>query len=255
MRKRIFTSVIILLSLSSATAQEVADSAAVAFNDSLFQSLPELMVNGNKPIVKVEGAKLVFDVNKLTKDKPVDNAFDALKHLPGVTPQDDDINLGGMQVALMVNGKLTSMSREQVITLLKSMPASRVKTAEVMYSAPARYQVRGALINLTLNKEASKDISLQGELYAKAESKHEANFNERASLAFHKGIVSIDGYYSLSHGKLFHTTDKTGIHTLANGEKHDIGTHMVTRGDSRPIHDYRISADLDFAKDHKVLCA
>ena len=85
--------------------------------------------------------------------------------------------------------------------------------------APARYQVRGALINLTLSKEASKDISLQGELYAKAETKHEANFNERASLAFHKGIVSIDGYYSLSHGKLFHTTDKTGIHTLANGEK------------------------------------
>ena len=124
MRKSIFTSVIILLSLSSATAQEVADSAAVAFNDSLFQSLPELMVTGNKPIVKVEGAKLVFDVNKLTKDKPVDNAFDALKNLPGVTPQDDDINLGGMQVALMVNGKLTSMSREQVLTLLKSMPAS-----------------------------------------------------------------------------------------------------------------------------------
>ena len=92
MRKRIFTSVIILLSLSSATAQEVADSAAVAFNDSLFQSLPELMVTGNKPIVKVEGAKLVFDVNKLTKDKPVDNAFDALKHLPGVTPQDDSEN-------------------------------------------------------------------------------------------------------------------------------------------------------------------
>ena len=111
----------------------------------------------------------------------------------------------------MVNSKLTSMSREQVITLLKSMPASRVKTAEVMYSAPARYQVRGSLINLTLNKEASKDISLQGELYAKAESKHEANFNERASLAFHKGIVSIDGYYSLSHGKLFHTTDKESL--------------------------------------------
>ncbi|MDY4852605.1 MAG: hypothetical protein SO188_07180 [Prevotella sp.] len=104
-----------------------------------------------------------------------------------------------------------SMSREQVITLLKSMPASRVKTAEVMYSAPARYQVRGSLINLTLSKEASKDISLQGELYAKAESKHEANFNERASLAFHKGIVSIDGYYSLSHGKLFHTTDKESL--------------------------------------------
>ena len=202
----------------TANAQEATDSVAVAFNDSLFQTLPELLVTGNKPVVKVEGAKLVFDVNQLTKNKPVDNAFDALKHLPGVTPQGDDINLGGMSVALMINGKLTSMSREQVITLLKSMPANRVKIAEVMYAAPARYQVRGALINVTLAKEVSKDASLQGELYAKAESKHEANFNERASLAFHKGIVSIDGYYSLTHGKLFHTNDKTGIHTLDNGD-------------------------------------
>ena len=69
-------------------------------------------------------------------------------------------NLGGMSVALMINGKLTSMSREQVVTLLKSMPASRVQNAEVMYSAPARYQVRGALINITLEKDASKDASL-----------------------------------------------------------------------------------------------
>ena len=148
----------------TANAQEATDSVAVAFNDSLFQTLPELLVTGNKPVVKVEGAKLVFDVNQLTKNKPVDNAFDALKHLPGVTPQGDDINLGGMSVALMINGKLTSMSREQVITLLKSMPANRVKTAEVMYAAPARYQVRGALINVTLAKEVSKDASLQGEL-------------------------------------------------------------------------------------------
>ena len=62
----------------TANAQEATDSVAVAFNDSLFQTLPELLVTGNKPVVKVEGAKLVFDVNQLTKNKPVDNAFDAL---------------------------------------------------------------------------------------------------------------------------------------------------------------------------------
>ena len=149
MKKTVITSIIILLSLS-ANAQVTTDSTATAFNDSLFQTLPEVMVTGNKPVVKVDGGKLVFDVKQLVKDKPVDNAFDALKHLPGVTPQGDDINLGGMSVALMINGKLTSMSREQVVTLLKSMPASRVQNAEVMYSAPARYQVRGALINVVL---------------------------------------------------------------------------------------------------------
>ena len=120
MKKTVITSIIILLSLS-ANAQVTTDSTATAFNDSLFQTLPEVMVTGNKPVVKVDGGKLVFDVKQLVKDKPVDNAFDALKHLPGVTPQGDDINLGGMSVALMINGKLTSMSREQVVTLLKCM--------------------------------------------------------------------------------------------------------------------------------------
>ena len=110
MKKMILTSVFILLSLS-ANAQSVTDSTAIAFSDSVFQTLPEVMVTGNKPVVKVDGAKLVFDVNQLIKDKPVDNAFDALKHLPGVTPQGDDVTLGGMPVALMVNGKLTSLSR------------------------------------------------------------------------------------------------------------------------------------------------
>ena len=131
MRKKIITSIFILLSLC-VDAQEVTDSTAIAFNDSLFQTLPELLVTGNKPVVTVDGAKLVFDVRHLIKNKPVDNAFDALKQLPGVTPQGDDINLGGMPVALMINGKLTSMSREQVVTLLKSTPASRVQNAEVM---------------------------------------------------------------------------------------------------------------------------
>ena len=251
MRKTIITSIMILLPLC-ANAQEVKDSAVVAFNDSVFQTLPEVMVTGNKPIVKVDGAKLVFDVEQLTKEKPVDNAYDALKYLPGVTQQGDDINLGGMPVSLMMNGKLTSMTREQLVTLLKSMPASRVQSAEVMYSAPARYQVRGALINVVLNKESKKDTSLQGELYAKAEAEHEAHFNERASLAFHKGIVAVDGYYSLTHGKSFFTTDKTGIHTLADGQKYDIATQMVIGGDGRPLHDYRIAADLDFAKDHQL---
>ncbi|MGN0282430.1 MAG: TonB-dependent receptor plug domain-containing protein, partial [Prevotella sp.] len=251
MRKTIITSFIILLPLC-ASAQEVKDSAAVAFSDSVFQTLPEVMVSGNKPVVKVDGAKLVFDVGQLIKDKPVDNAYDALKYLPGVTPQGDDINLSGMPVSLMVNGKLTSMTREQIVSLLKSMPASRVQNAEVMYSAPARYQVRGALINVTLEKDASKEASLQGELYAKAEAQDEAHFNERASLAFHKGIVFVDGYYSMSHGKSYNSTDKTGVHTLNNGEKHDIDTRMAIWGDSRPVHDYRIAADIDFAKDHQL---
>ena len=78
----------------------------------------------------------------------------------------------------------------------------------VMYSAPARYQVHGALINIVLAKDAQHDSSLQGELFGKAETQHEGHYAERAALAFHKGIVSVDGYYALSHGKSVHGVRK-----------------------------------------------
>lgn len=251
MKKTIMTSMLVAISIA-ATAQTDNDSTSVAISDSVYHSLPEVMVKGQKPVVKVDGAKLVFDLKQLIKDKPADNAFDALKYLPGVTPNGEDINLSAMPVTLMINGKITSMTREQIIQLLKTTPAAKVENAEVMYSAPARYQVRGALINVVLTKDKSAATSLQGELFAKAEAKHEAHFNERASLSLHSGIATIDGYYTLTHGKNFYKMDKTGVHTLTDGKSYDIETREVIRVADHPVHNYRIGSDFDFGKNHQL---
>ena len=55
------------------------------------------------------------------------------------------------------------MSADQLIQLLKTMPASRVEKAEVMYNAPAKYNVKGALLNVVLSKNESETPSWQGE--------------------------------------------------------------------------------------------
>ena len=133
MKDKIFMMVMMAAWPAIVAGQTAGGSAASAFNDSILHELPEVMITGEKPVVTVKGAKLVFDVRQLIKDKAVDNAFDALKQLPGVTPQGEDVNLGGMSVSLMLNGKLTSMTRSQLIALLKSTPASKVESAEVMY--------------------------------------------------------------------------------------------------------------------------
>ena len=52
------------------------------------------------------------------------------------------------------------MSYEQLINLLKNTPASRVEKAEVMYSAPPQYHVRGAAINLILKGQGKEPMSL-----------------------------------------------------------------------------------------------
>ena len=77
------------------TAQEPADSVKnVAYIDSLYRELPEVMITGERPVVKAEQGKLVYDVPRLVGSLPVDNAYDAVKNLPGVVSMNDALTLG-----------------------------------------------------------------------------------------------------------------------------------------------------------------
>lgn len=135
--------------------------------DSLYQTLPEVMITGERPIVKAAQGKLVYDLPRLIRNLPVDNAYDAVKELPGVIEVNGGLQLAGQGVTVILDGKVTTLGTGQLYALLRSIPASRIETAEVMYNAPARYQVRGALVNITLKQSAGGPGSWQGELYAK----------------------------------------------------------------------------------------
>ena len=56
------------------------------------------------------------------------------------------------------------MDAGQLETILRNTPVSRIEKAEVMYSAPPEYHVRGAAINMVLKH--SNDYSFQGEISA-----------------------------------------------------------------------------------------
>lgn len=103
--------------------------------DSIYQSLPEVMITGERPVVKASQGKLVYDLPRLIRDLPVDNAYDAVKELPGVTEMNGALQLAGQGVTVVLNGKVTTLSVEQLYSLLRSIPASRIEKAEVMYSA------------------------------------------------------------------------------------------------------------------------
>ena len=131
--------------------------------DSLYYSLPESLVTGERPIVKADKGKLVYDLPHIIRNLPVDNAYDAIKELPGVIENDGSFSLAGKGAKVVIDGKVTNMTQEQLNTLLKSIPSSSIANAEVMYSAPARYQVRGAMINITLKKAEAGIAPVQGE--------------------------------------------------------------------------------------------
>ena len=219
--------------------------------DSLYRSLPEVMVVGERPIVKAMQGKLIYDLPRLLRNLAVDNAYDAVKELPGVTEMNDNLTLGGKSVTVVLDGKVTTMTPEQLNTLLKSIPASRIEKAEVMYSAPARYQVRGAMINICLKQGDSGAASLQGEIFSDYRQKHYENLTERASLLYSGHKFSVDFLYSYSHGRNYFLTDKKALHTLSDGTIHPMNTNESQKSRFNR-HNLRLGGDYLFADDHQL---
>lgn len=219
--------------------------------DSLYQSLPEVMITGERPIVKAQPGKLVYDLPRLIASQPVDNAYDAMKELPGVTEMNGGLQLAGQSVTVILDGKVSTLSTEQLYALLRSIPASRIANAEVMYNAPARYQVRGALINITLKQTTGGSNSWQGELYAKYKQKHNEGFEERASMLYTKNKVSADFLYSHIHGRNYTVTNKEAMHSLSDGSVHPMNTNEVGHSRSH-THSFRIGTDYNITKDHQL---
>lgn len=142
-------------------AQSVNDTTAHSLSaDSIFRSLPEVMVKGERPVVMLNNGVLTYDMRKLTLGKATDNVYEALRHIPGITETNDKLQLNGREVSVLIDGKNTTISNEQMMVLLRTIPAERLSKTEVLYEAPARYGVKGTALNIILSAENPTDRRL-----------------------------------------------------------------------------------------------
>ena len=218
--------------------------------DSIIHALPDVMVKGTRPIVKVKGAALTYDLPQLLKDHPADNAYEAIKQLPGVTEDNDALKLNARGVTVMIDGKTTNMTDEQLYALLKSIPTNRIANAEVLYNAPARYLVKGQVINLQL-KHNQGITALQGELFGGYTHQNRNAYTERASLLYTNKKWEIDMLYSFHHGKKTYYYDNEFAHDLTDGTSY---SYNIRNDNSRRFleHNIRLGINYSIAQDHQI---
>lgn len=211
-------------------------------------ALQEVVVEGERPLVTVEGSRLSYDMPQLISQRLVTNAYEALKQLPGVIEQNDVLTLAGAGgVSLLLNGRPSSMTYEQLITLLKGMPASRMEKAEVMYSAPPQYHVRGAAINLVLKGYKPGEGGLQGEIHGEYKQQKEADGNGGVTLAYTSPKVDLDFIYNLQSSYTRGYIDFLAHHTV-KGQVYDVNQVTEHTGRSlahtlRAVGTYKFDAD------------
>lgn len=243
--KRFIILSLMMIAILKGNAQIQVNDTTFLFLDSLFAELPEVMISGERPVVKAQEGKLIYDLPRIIKDRAIDNAFDAMKELPGIVEQNGSLTIAGKSVHVVINGKVSTMTPEQLTSLLKTIPVSRIEKAEVMYSAPARYQVRGPMVNIILKRNTGENV--QGEVFSSWQQKYFGSFEERANMLYSNPKLSTDLLYSFTYGRDLFRMDKDALHTV-NGTVFPI--HMKenrrSRGRGHNIRwgtDYNLSAN------------
>lgn len=156
-------------------------------------ALNEVVVTGERPLVKADKGTLVYDAQVLSERTTASNAYESLLRLPGVMELNDELSLTGTKdMNILINGKPSSMNQDQLITLLKSTPVSQVKKIEVMYNAPAKYRIRGATINIVLDNGKSADPFWKGEVSGNYQQFVHANGDGNINLSYTGKKLSAD---------------------------------------------------------------
>ena len=209
--KKAFLFITILHSIAAYAQTVVPDTISA-------QQLDEVVVHGEKPQVKGEDGIMVVDLPGIVKDKPVNNILEALGYMPGVANNNGMIWLtGASNVTIILNGELTNMPLQNLYQLLYNTPVDRLKNVEIMYSAPAKYHVNGAVINVILKTPTPLD-GLQGQVRAGYNQAHYDSYGGVMAATYAIKDWAFDLNYGLTRSKSW-SREETWSNHLYDGER------------------------------------
>ncbi len=205
----------------------------IIFLASKTTTLQAINIAGQGNIIENKIDKMVFNAERdLTSQTGV--ATDVLKKVPQVSVDvDGNVQLSGSSsVRFLVNGKPSAMFGSNIADVLQSIPASQIKSIEVITNPGAKYDAQGigGIINIILKKNNSQGVN--GNLSLIGGTRYENgsfNFNAR------KGKFGINAFVS-ANTRLKSTipfrSDRVTVDTFYNNSilLHQDGFSQFVRG-------------------------
>lgn len=169
--------------------------------------LDEVSLTSWRPKVEVENGTMVVRIEN-TAMAAGSSAYEVVSRSPGISAdQDGNIQMNGKGgVNVMIDGRMSYLSGEDLKAFLESMPADNIEKIELMSQPSSKYDAEGTggILNLHLKKNTLSGIS--GSVYAGSRWNDQQFYNAGANLGYSKG--RLNSYLNLGYREDGFTRDQ-----------------------------------------------
>lgn len=209
------------------------------------QNLQEVIVKGNKPIIRREQGKTVFDI-KLMSNVETMKAIDVMKFAPGVViTSGGAILVAGKEAAVFVDDR--QLLDEELRAYLKSVRASDIDCIEVMRNHGGIHDagIAGGVINI-ITKKNRMGVDGSAEFFASTPKSGFYNHTSAMNIFFGYKRWNIYGIYSYTQGRADQYSETTNNYLYNDTQHHSIGNYLSNQKE----HLYRVGAMCNITPKH-----
>nr|WP_315031497.1 TonB-dependent receptor [uncultured Chryseobacterium sp.] len=201
--------------------------------------LKGVVLTGKKPLIQNLSDRVVLNIENSILATG-NTALDILNKAPGVSNNNGVISLiGKANVLILINGKQTYLSPEQLTNLLNSTQSSSIKSIEIMTNPSAKYDAAGSagIINIVLKKSQDEGTNVNLNL-SNGQGVYRKT-NGGISLNHRNKMINIFADYDYSDNVFFGTIDidrftelsgKPLFFTSSSFERYRFKTHNYKLG-------------------------
>ncbi|HSK13086.1 MAG TPA: TonB-dependent receptor [Phnomibacter sp.] len=166
------------------------------------KKLDEVVVTGKKPLFEQKIDRMVVNVDASPGNVGL-TALEVLERTPGVTvDKDGNISLKGKSgVMIMLDGKPTYLSNEEVTNLLRSLPSTQLDQLEIMTNPPAKFDAAGNAGVINIKTKKNKARGFNGNVTAGAGMGNMFRSNNSLNLNYRHNKVNLFSNYSFNHNE------------------------------------------------------
>lgn len=172
------------------------------------KNLKEVVIATKRPLIEHKADRTIVNVDAAISNAG-STALEVLEKSPGVTvDKDGNISLKGKQgVMVMLDGRPSYLTGQELTNLLKSMPSANLDQIEIMTNPSAKYDAAGNAGIINIKTKKNKQIGFNGNINLAYGQGVYGKTNNSLNLNYRTGKFNLFGTLSANYRKGFQDLD------------------------------------------------